>query len=106
MLPPETSTMHGQLHAVPRHRPSAVLRARSSCVETSENRSEYGPDCTVDNQTALIRTLTHNHSNSRAHGWFRMEAVWSSTLLSGPCSELFSFVSTHEDLARNTALGL
>ncbi|GBO10401.1 hypothetical protein AVEN_121921-1 [Araneus ventricosus] len=71
MLPPETSTIHGQLHAVPGHSPRAVLRARSSCVETCENRSEKGPDCTVDNQTAPIRTLPQYHSNSRDHGWFR-----------------------------------
>ncbi|GBM71170.1 hypothetical protein AVEN_193850-1 [Araneus ventricosus] len=30
--------MHGRLQAVPRHHRSAVLRVRSPCVETSENR--------------------------------------------------------------------
>ncbi|GBL97585.1 hypothetical protein AVEN_49104-1 [Araneus ventricosus] len=41
--------------------------------------------------------------NSRALGWFQIEAVWSSSVQFAPCSERFSLVSTHEDLARNTA---
>ncbi|GBL92947.1 hypothetical protein AVEN_54599-1 [Araneus ventricosus] len=52
--------------------------------QTSENCSEQGHDvwsrCTVDDQTAPIRIPPHSHSNSRAHGWFRMGAVWSSTM--------------------------
>ncbi|GBN88785.1 hypothetical protein AVEN_187678-1 [Araneus ventricosus] len=54
MLPPEISTTHKCLHAVPRHRRSAMLRARSSCVDTSENRSVQGSDCTVDDKAAPI----------------------------------------------------
>ncbi|GBM93138.1 hypothetical protein AVEN_27379-1 [Araneus ventricosus] len=65
MLTSQTSTMHGRLHAVLRHRRSAVLRARSSCVETTENRSEKGPDCTVDGQTTPIR----NHPRTLEFEW-------------------------------------
>ncbi|GBM80414.1 hypothetical protein AVEN_166266-1 [Araneus ventricosus] len=64
-LTPETSTMHGRLNAVPYHSRSTVLRARSSCVETCENLSEPGTDCTVHNQTAPIR----NHPRVRMDVW-------------------------------------
>ncbi|GBN95568.1 hypothetical protein AVEN_183006-1 [Araneus ventricosus] len=66
MLPPEASTMQGRLHAVPRHRRSAVWRVRSSCVETNENRSVQGPDYTVDDQTAPKR----NHPRALEFEWF------------------------------------
>ncbi|GBN93979.1 hypothetical protein AVEN_267098-1 [Araneus ventricosus] len=48
-----------------RHRRSVVLRARSSCGEASENRSEQGPDCTGNDQTAPIR----NHSRTLEFEW-------------------------------------
>ena len=55
MLPPETSTTHSRLPAVPRRRRSAALRSRSSCLETSGSRLAQDPDCTADDQTPPIQ---------------------------------------------------
>lgn len=58
MLPPKISIVRKLLHAFPRHRRNATLRARSSCAETSETHSELGPNCMVDDQIAPIQELS------------------------------------------------
>ncbi|GBM23586.1 hypothetical protein AVEN_196658-1 [Araneus ventricosus] len=78
--------MHGRLHAVPRHLRSAALRARSSCVETSENRSE---------QVRTVRWMTKQVPSET------IQELSSSNGCVGACGwELFGHPPYSPDLLR------